>query len=257
MRYYKGYIALSDAADLPVLIHIRNARAIQFEQLRELISLDGTGIAVGSLRWRVSRMEKAGLIQRLSSQRHMGRPVYGITRSGLSFLEWRGHYLLSLPSSTEQILYPAQIPHALEMVNIRLALMRGGILYSWKTDLEIASRSLLLRRSATKDFDAVVELDIDGTAHSCAIEYERSPKAAARYRAIREIIDKDETTDTILYLTGNSDILYLLAEGLRSSRKRIGFALCESFCHSLLETRTLTNAATPEIVLLRDLFASK
>ena len=253
MRYYKGYVALSDACDVPILLHIRNARAIYFEQLKQLILLDGAGIAIASLRWRVARMEKAALIQRLSDQRHLGKPVFGITQSGLAFLESRGHFLLSLPSTAEQMLHPTQVPHALEMVNIRLALMKAGILRSWKTDLEIASRNLVLETLATKDFDAIAEIDVDGTQHCYAIEYERSPKSAARYRAIREVLDKDMTVDAVLYLTANDDILYLLALEMRGARKRIGFALSESFRQSLLDTRTLTNTQNSEVVPLRDL----
>ena len=253
MRYYKGYVALSDTCDVPILLHIRNARAIHFEQLRELILLDGAGFAIGSMRWRVARMEKAGLIQRFSDQRHLGKPVFGITRSGLAFLESRGHFLLSLPSTAEQMLHPAQVPHALEMVHIRLALMKAGILRSWKTDLEIASRNLVLETGATKDFDAIAEIDVDGTQHCYAIEYERSPKSASRYRAIREVLDKDVTVDAVLYLTANDDILYLLAFEMRGARKRIGFALSECFRQSLLDTRTLTNTPNSEVVPLRDL----
>ena len=253
MRYYKGYVALSDAYDVPILLHIRNARAIYFEQLRELILLDGAGIAIGSLRWRVARMEKAGLIQRHSDQRHLGKPVFGITRSGLAFLESRGHFLLSLPSTAEQMLHPSQVPHALEMVRIRLALMKGGILRAWKTELEIASRNLVLETVATKDFDAIAEIDVDGTPRCYAIEYERSPKSVSRYRAIREILDRDATVDAILYLAANDDILFLLALEMRGTRKRIGFALSESFRQSLLDTRTLTNTPNSEVVLLRDL----
>jgi hypothetical protein len=253
VRYYKGYVALSDTCDVPILIHIRNARAIFFEQLRDLILLDGPGMAITSLRWRVARMEKAGLIQRLSDQRHLGRPVFGITQSGLAFLESRGHFLLSLPSTAEQMLHRAQVPHALEMVNIRLALMQSGILRTWKTDLEIASRNLVLETIANKDFDAIAEIDVDGTPHCYAIEYERSPKSAARYRAIREVLDRDETVDAVLYLTANDDILYLLALEMRGARKRIGFALSESFRQSLLDTRTLTNTPNSDIVPLRHL----
>jgi hypothetical protein len=238
---------------VPILLHIRNARAVYFEQLRDLILLDGTGIAITSLRWRVARMEKAGLIQRLSDQRHLGKPVFGITQSGLAFLESRGHFLLALPSTAEQMLHPTQVPHALEMVNIRLALMRAGILRSWKSDLEIASRNLVLETVATKDFDAMAEIDVDGTQHCYAIEYERSPKSASRYRAIREVLDKDVAVDAVLYLTANDDILYLLALEMRGTRKRIGFALSESFRQSLLDTRTLTNTPNSEVVPLRDL----
>jgi hypothetical protein len=65
------------------------------------------------------------------------------------------------------------------------------------------------------------------------------------------------TTDMVLYLTASDDILYLLAMELRATRKRIGFALSETFRRSLLETRTLTNTASSEIVLLRDLLDLK
>jgi hypothetical protein len=246
-------VALSDTCDVPILLQIRNARALYFEQLRDLILLDGNGIAIASLRWRVARMEKAGLIQRLSDQRHLGKPVFGITQSGLAFLESRGHFLLSLPSTAEQMLHPTQVPHALEMVNIRLALMKAGILRNWKTDLEIAARNLVLETVATKDFDAIAEIDVDGTQHCYAIEYERSPKSASRYRAIREVLDKDVTVDAVLYLTANDDILYLLALEMRGARKRIGFALSESFRQSLLDTRTLTNTPDSLVVPLREL----
>ena len=93
MRYARGYIALSDAADVPVLLHIRNARAICFDQLSDLIFFDGAGVAVSSLRWRVARMEKAGVIQRFQEVRHFGKPVYGITPAGVAFLESRGQQL--------------------------------------------------------------------------------------------------------------------------------------------------------------------
>jgi hypothetical protein len=253
VRYYKGYIALSDACDVPMMLHIRNARAIYFDQLCELLSFDGIAGTPRSIRWRVSRIEKAGLIARFAGQRHLSRPVFGITQSGLAFLESRGHYLLSLPSTTEQILHPSQVPHALELVNIRLALAKVGLLQSWKSDLEITSRNLVFESSATKNFDAVAEIEVDGSTHSFAIEYERNPKAASRYRSIRESLDKDETTDTVLYLAANDDILYLLAAEMSSSRKRIGFALSDSFRRSLLDTRTLTNSKNSEIVSLREL----
>ena len=256
MRYYKGYITLSDVFDIPILLHIRNARAIFLEQLRELFSLEGNEMAVRSLRWRLARMQKAGLIQRLSNQRHLGRPVWGITQTGLASLESRGHTLLSLTSAAQQILDPSQIPHALELVNIHLALMRGGILRTWKTDLEIASRNLVLDGLATKDFDAIAEIDVNGNSHCCGIEYERSPKSPSRYRAIREVLDRDQTVDTVLYLTADDDIMYLLALEMRGARKRIGFALSGSFRESLLETRTLTNTPNSDVVLLRDLIGT-
>jgi hypothetical protein len=57
----------------------------------------------------------------------------------------------------------------------------------------------------------------------------------------------------IFYLTASDDVLYLLAMELRAARKRIAFALSDQFRRSLLETRTLTNTASSEIVPLREL----
>jgi hypothetical protein len=254
MRYYKGYISLSDTCDLPVLLHVRNSRAITFDQLRDLLTHEMLEAIVRSLRWRVTRLEKAGLIVRFNGQRFLGKPVYGITQQGLECLESRGHYLVSLPSNTEQILHPSKVAHALELVNIHLAFARSGLLRSWKSDVEITSRNLVAAGAATKDFDAVAEIGIDRCTRTIGIEYERSAKAASRYATIREALDRDGTTDTVLYLTSSDDILYLLAMELRTTRKRIGFALSEAFLHSLLDTRTLTNTASSEIVPLRELF---
>ena len=258
MRYSRGYIALSDAGDVPVLLHIRNARAICFDQLRDLILFDCAGVAVNSLRWRVARMEKAGVIQRFQEVRHLGKPVYGITPAGVAFLESRGHMLFSLPSTTEKkIIHSLQIPHALELVNIRLALLRAGILLAWKCELEIASRNLVLDGPPAKDYDAIAEIEVDGATHSIAIEYERSLKMIARYREIREILNQDQTVGTILYLAVNNQLLYALACELSTAHKRIGFAISSSFRQSPLNTLMVMNNAKNDSVSLREFLAGE
>lgn len=256
MRYFKGYMALSDSCDVPVLLLVRNSRAICFDQLRELLAHEMLAAMVRSLRWRVTRLEKFGLLCRLERQKYLGKPLYGITQQGLECLESRGHCLVSLPSSKEPILHPSRIAHALEMVNIRLAFSHSGLLRSWTSELEIASRNLVAPGATSKDYDAVAQIEVDGATRNIGVEYERTAKAASRYAAIREALDRDQTTDAVLYLTPNDDILYLLAMELRPARKRIGFALSEAFRRSALETRALTNHAGSEIVLLRDLLST-
>ena len=105
------------ARDVPILLHVRNARAICFDQLCDLLSLEIITERPRSLRWRLARLEKAGLVTRLQGQTHLRTPVFRITQQGLIFLESRGHYLLSMPSATEATLHPSQVPHALEMVS--------------------------------------------------------------------------------------------------------------------------------------------
>jgi len=253
VRYYKGYIALSESCDVPVLQLVRNSRAICFDQLRDLLIHEMLVAVVRSLRWRVTRLERFGLLTRLDGQRHLGKPVYGITRQGLECLESRGHYMVSLPSDTEQILHPSKVAHAFELVNIRLAFARSGLLRAWKSELEITSRNLVAPDGAAKDYDAVAEIEVNGATRRIGVEYERSAKAVSRYANICAALDKDHTTDMVLYLTPNDDILYLLAMELRATQKRIGFALCDSFRHSLLETRTLSNEGSSEIMPLREL----
>jgi hypothetical protein len=257
VRYYKGYIALSETCDVPVLLHVRNARALCFDQLRELLSHEMLAVIARSLRWRVARLEKVGLVARFNEQRFLGKPVYRITQLGLECLESRGHSLVSLPSDTEQILHPSKIAHALELVNIHLAFARTGLLRSWKTDVEIASRNLVAVGGAIKDYDAIAQIEVDGCIINIGIEYERSAKSVTRYDAIREALDNDKTTDLVLYLVASEDLLYLLAMELRSARKRIAFALSDTFRRSPLETQTLTNTASSEIVPFRELFNLK
>jgi hypothetical protein len=62
----------------------------------------------------------------------------------------------------------------MELVEIRLALAKQGILRSWQGELEIASRNLVLESGTAKDYDAVAEILIDHDVHSFGIEYERT-----------------------------------------------------------------------------------
>jgi hypothetical protein len=253
MRYYKGHIVLSDERDVPVLLHIRNARAITFDQLCELLSLDGIERLRRSVHWRLSRLVENGLVQRAEYNLFFAQPVLTITPLGLAFLESRGHFLLALPSTAERVIHPAQVFHALELVNIRLALARAGILQAWKTELEITSRNLVLEVPVAKDYDALVEISVGAETWAFAIEYERTIKAATRYQQIREVLNQDKTVDVILYLTPNHDMLYLLAVEMRNVAKKIGFALSDSFRRDLLDARTILNRGSSEVVPFRQL----
>jgi len=122
-----------------VLLHVRNARALCFDQLRELLSHEMLAVIVRSLRWRVARLEKlvGSKVQRTTVSRKTCLPNHPV---GLECLESRGivwsHCQRYGTNSS-----PSKIAHALELVNIHLAFARTGLLRSWKTDLEITSRN--------------------------------------------------------------------------------------------------------------------
>ena len=256
MRYFKGYVSISDERDVPVLLHIRNARAVSFQQICELLMLEDMEKVRRVIHWRVTRLERHGLIERIKQDRFRGQPVFVITSLGLRVLESRGHHLLSLPSTAERIIHPNQIPHAMELVAIRLALTKQGILQSWQGELEVASRNLVLETGTSKDYDAIAEVLIGNDLQTFAIEYDRTAKAAARYEEIRNTLRRDRTVDVVLYLTSDRNILYLLALEMSGVAKRVGIALSESFRQDLLEANTLLITAGSEVVPFRALFAS-
>jgi hypothetical protein len=257
MRYFKGHIDISEDRDVPVLLHIRNARAITFRQLRLLLLLEGIETTRRSADWRVTRLQQHSLLERIEKDGFLGEPFFVITSKGLRVLESRGYSLISLPSTVEQIIHHSQVPHAIELVRVRLALAQHGILRSWLSELEVSSRNTVLPLGEAKDYDAVAEIFVDGQLHTLGIEYERTPKGARRYNEIRQMLDRDKTVDVVLYLASDRNVLYLLAEEMRTAKKRLGIALSESFRNNPLDANTLVTGEESEIVPFRMIFAAQ
>lgn len=254
MRYFKGFIDISDDRDIPVLLHIRNARAISFRQLRQLLLFEGVEKSRRSADWRVTRLQQHGFIERIEQDRFRGDPFFIITPVGLRVLESRDHYLVSLPATAERILHSSQIPHALELVRVRLALSQHGILKSWLSELEVSSRNVVLPKGEAKDYDAIAEIVVDDQLRTVGIEYERTPKGANRYKEIRQMLDQDGTVDVVLYLASDRNMLYLLADEMHVTRKRLGIALSESFRRDPLDANTLVMGEDSEVVPFRLMF---
>jgi len=252
MRYRRGHISISDAKDVPLLLTIRNARAITYDQICSLAHMDGIETSKRIVHWRLSRLERSGLVQRMKHDLLFSQPVFSITSSGLEVLESRGHSVLSLPSTTREIVRKTQILHSVELAEIRLSLASKGILKSWKWELEIVSRNLVYEGESTKDYDALAEIVVGGVIKTFGIEFERTIKGASRYEELRRVFNTERSVDTVLYLTPNSEILYLLAVELRDVRKRIGFALSKSFQADLLDADVLSNSSTGEVISFRE-----
>jgi hypothetical protein len=252
MRYRSGHISLSDAKDVPLLLAIRNARAITYDQICSLARIDGLAGSKRIVHWRLSRLEKSGLVQRMKYDLLFSQPILSITSLGLEVLESRGHALLSLPSTTREIVRKTKIFHSIELAGIRISLASKGILKSWKWELEIVSRNLVYEGESTKDYDALVEIVVGDTTKTFGIEFERTLKGAGRYDELRRVFNAERSVDTVLYLTPNSEILYLLAVELRDVRKRIGFALSKTFQADLLDADVLSNSSTGEVISFRE-----
>ena len=256
LRYRKGHISVSDTKDVPLLLTIRNARAITYDQICSLAHIDGIAASKRIAHWRLSRLEQSGLVQRMKHDLLFSQPVFSITTLGLEVLESRGHSVLSLPSTTRKIVHRTQILHSVELAGIRQSLASKGILKSWKWELEIVSRNLVYEGESTKDYDALAEIVVGNVTKTLGIEFERTLKGAGRYEDLRRVINAERSVDTILYLAPNSEILYLLAVELRDVRKRIGFALSKSFQADLLDADILSNSSAGEVISFREFLLS-
>ena len=234
MRYYKGYIALSEACDVPVLLHVRNARAICFDQLFELISLEmeATLVAFAPLARRASGESRppftAGDIPASGEtclRNHAARSRMSRSTRPLSALLAEQHRADSAPIAGAACARIGEYPNrAGEGRLASLVEKRTRNHFTEPGCREFSDQRLmtLSRRSSSTE-----------TAEGWRSSMREIRRRRNRYRAIRDVLDKDETADTILYLTSNDDILYLLAVEMRSCRRQIGFALSESFRRSL------------------------
>jgi hypothetical protein len=256
MRYRRGHVSLSDEKDIPLLITIRNARAITYDQICAIAIQDDLAGSRRVVHWRVSRLEQAGLVRRCMHELIFHHPIFSITQLGLQVLESRGYALVSLPSNTKEIVRKTQVLHSVELVDIRIALASKGLLKTWRWELEIVSTNLVYGDESTKDYDALAEIRVGSSIQRIAIEFERTLKGSARYETLRKVFNAENGVDTILYLTPSSEILYLLAVELRDVRKKLSFALSKTFQAELLDADVLSNLAGGGLMSFREFLLS-
>ena len=240
MRYEKGKIAVSESRDIPLLLMVRNARAIRLDQICDMLLLSKQETSRRLAYKRVQRLLKADLLTKLEKLWHLGNPVYAISRAGLALLESYGHCLLSLGSFSKTIVDLTKATHMLELNDIRLALIRSERLISWQGELEVLSENLVIYGEVLKDYDAVVTVDLGGTKAKFALEYERTAKSAKRYREIRDAIESDHRVEMVLYLTPSQELMYLLTKELQGLSKQILFGIANQFKRNHLELQVLT-----------------
>jgi hypothetical protein len=197
--------------DLPMILTVRNASFISYRQLSSQLMSQGSEFNRKGFSWRLNRLVAAGVIQELAPMVPFPGPVYTISRQGLACLEACGEGLISLISESKFLPNPRQATHYLELVEIRGALRRAGLLVRWIGDLELKSMNLAIDQPLAKDYDAVADVVVDGkTKVTVAIEYERTVKAAKRYEEIVETLRDEREIQLLLYLTASTDLVYQL-----------------------------------------------
>ena len=119
--------------------------------------------------------------------------------------------------------------HTLELNDIHLALKQCRALVRWTPESDIRSRNEFTEIGYVKDYDAVVAVSIGEHEYRFALEYERTPKARARYKAIQKRIAAETDVHHFLYLVSNYDLLLFLVKKFESCRRPVYFGLRQDF----------------------------
>ena len=244
MRYLKGTIDLSETRDYPLLRRVLHSNFVTADQLFEFMRHEYCATSRKAFENRVRRLvEHALLVRHQIREMHRG-VVYAISPAGASELIARGEYYAGSPNRAEVV--GGHVQHALELNGIHLALKRTGKLVRWTPESDIRSRNELSSIGYVKDYDATVQVRIDGHEHRFALEYERTPKARARYAAIRMHIEAETEFRHFLYIAPNHDLLAFLRERFRDCRRPILFGLYRDVLSDALELPVMTNQGVGE-----------
>jgi hypothetical protein len=232
-----SYIHYNEKRDLPMLLAVRNSVFICHGQLHEQLVSTGTEASRRAFNWRIQRLVRAGLVEKLPPTLPYSGAVYRITRSGLACLEACGEGLMSLTSESRSLTNLTQIQHYLELGEIQAALRRTKLLKEWGGDLEIRSLNQSIDAPLAKDYDAIAELELEGLRYRIALEYERSLKSSARYGEILAAIKDEDQIVLLVYFTSSIDLLYQLKAEFEDQKFPIALAPSRAFCLSPASTR--------------------
>lgn len=234
MRYWKGSIALSSSRDYPLLRHVLQSGFVTHNQLYELLKLDYCASSRNAFNNRVLRLVKYGLLDRrghLSAGREV---VYSLSASADVALGVTGNSSSYSTRNGASIVNDRQVHHSLDLNEIHLAVKRTGSLVYWMPEAEIRSRNDLTPCGYWKYYDAIVAVRLAGQDCKFALEYERTPKAARHYAAIRERIDQETAIRHFLYLVPNHDLMWFITEKLSQCRRAVYIGLFHDFLEQTL-----------------------
>ena len=120
------------------------------------------------------------------------------TGAGAVLLQGLGEYCLLGPRRLDSGNSESSILHAVELNDIQLSLVRGGLAARWTAACEIRSQNGLTNFRYAKDYDAIVSVGLDDGERCFALEYERSAKAKKEYFAIANLLDQEKQISDLL-----------------------------------------------------------
>jgi hypothetical protein len=239
-------IQYSVRRDLPMLLTVRNATFICHAQLFEQLLAAKSEVSRRAFGWRIQRLVDAGLVKKLAPCVPYSGAVYTVTRSGLACLEACGEGLVSVTSESKTLANVSQVQHYLELGEIRAAFRRANLLKEWTGDLEIRSINQSIAAPLAKDYDAIVDVEFEGTEYRLALEYERYLKSAARYEEIIAAIKDENQVQLLVYFTSSIDLLYQVRAKFEDVDFPIVLVQSRAFYHHPMATRMYLTSSLGE-----------
>jgi hypothetical protein len=202
--------------------------------LFEFMRLGGHEGSRQSFAWRVRRLVSHGLVKRRRTTCFGGEPVYSLSAEAAQELQGMEEYcLVSAKARPDHA--TNDLLHAVELNNIHLSLLRAGVPARWVPTSEIRSLNELTTFGYAKDYDAVIEVRVNGGERKFALEYERTRKAKADYAWIAGRVAGEARVSFILYLAANYDLLKFVTGELWDVSPRLVFGLAREWHSHLLE----------------------
>jgi protein involved in plasmid replication-relaxation len=247
MRYRKGGIDLKSAQDTLLLQTVLRSRHVSHEQLWQFMQYKAREHRRRVFNWRLKRLVDHELVVRTPTPERSW--VYSMSQEGAEHLVSQGDSGALLVTGGFVEFDDRTIQHSLGLNRIHLALLRADVLTTWQSDLEIRSLNELTRYGFPKDYDAVVQVERGGCAYRFALEYERSAKTPARYRRVREVVEKESRLDCVVYLLPAYPLLSYVAKFFERCSKPIYFALSNDFEKDTLDTMVMDSHRVRSIPL--------
>jgi len=229
MRYHKGSVGLNHIKDKAILHFVADARFVTRWQLSSLAFLEYREINRRVFNWRVQRLVEAGLMRKQVLSYLNGEALYSITRAGVQALEQLGIYYLGASPERERDALEFQIPHSLEVNNIRIALKATNNLMLWIPEVAIRVLNLSSATAYAKVYDGIAEVYVEGDYVTFAIEYERTFKSQSKYDKIGGAIQSEKRLNIFLYLVPNFDLLRGLINEFQGTTGLVFFGLVNEF----------------------------
>lgn len=239
MRYPKGSIQLNQSRDLPLLRQILRSEFVTHSQLFEFSRLNHYERSRNSFHWRLRRLVDRGLVRRQTLVAGTGDAVYCVASTAATLLQSMGEYCLVGCDRNDAEKANRNALHAIGLNEIHLRALRAGLLVRWIGSMEIRSQNELTAFGFAKDYDAVVTIRTDIGERRFALEYERTPKPAKRYRAIAASMNEEVHVNRLLYVVANYDILRFVSGFFANTDFPVFFGLLADWHSHLLDMPVL------------------